>query len=105
MARTFPEIEIEDGNQPLAGINPRPNNGSGKASTKGRPKSKNSFLSLAKMQAGLNIRLFPHDHRLALMILYAKPDHVRTVTCQVFDALKTGKTCLISSSKGYRSYR
>jgi hypothetical protein len=78
--------------------------GSEKASAKGRPKFKNSVLSLAKMQPGLNIKMFPHNRRLALMILYARPDLARTATYQIYDALTTGKTCLFSSSKGYKCF-
>ena len=38
---------------------------------------------------------------MTLMVVYAKPDSTRTATCQVFDTLNTGKTCFLSSSRGY----
>jgi hypothetical protein len=76
--------------------------GSGKplATTQGKPR--NSVLSLVKVQAGFNVRVFTHNRRLVFLVMHARPDHVRMATHQVYDAVKTGKTCLISSSKGYK---
>jgi hypothetical protein len=110
MARTFPEHEhdnrvISDGRdsrQNSDNQDNRPVNGNGKVSAKNKPKPRKPGMNLVQMQAGLNVRVFTHERRLVFLILHARADHVDTATRQVDNALKTGKTCLISASKGYK---
>jgi hypothetical protein len=60
------------------------------------------MVKLVLMGTGMNFRLFTHDDRLTFILLHTRPAHTEEAVCQIYGALVEGKTCLISTSPGYR---